>query len=398
MIKIARSLIKPEVVAGLGLGLSSLTALRFGDLPVGPSELLFVVAFIGFIFSNGIRISNSLNIFWFLSFILLSIGYFLSVLGAGHDLYAITQDVVSLLFAYMVSIAVYIAVTSRDRDVFLSVIVFASTAVLVFILITAVLFGIGWESGARLYGFSKNPNQLAFFCLVSLLTAGAYLDVENRSFSRVLVAATLILLALIVGYYSSSDALIFSLILFVVSFMLLTAFIAPVRSYWMGVIRLLVFFGILIIVLCALLNVNDLIEYFEAVADEGEQGSIRFVLWSNGVDAVMQSPIWGWGPGAWSGLSGPLQGAEAHNTYIDWATKTGVVGLALLLYLNLSVLYLLFRAKKVFFASCLVGIFTFSVFHLVIRQPGYWFVLSYCLAFSLGVRKLSNSNKVHVLE
>ena len=63
-------------------------------------------------------------------------------------------------------------------------------------------------------------------------------------------------------------------------------------------------------------------------ADAG-QGEIRFTVWLNGLRALAESPLVGWGPGAFSGLHEPFEGFEAHNTLIDWAASTGALGLAL---------------------------------------------------------------------
>lgn len=393
------SFIRPEFLAGAGLGLSSLTALRFGDFPVGLSEILFFLSFVGLMFSGAIRLFNPIGLFWILSFSILSIGFFFSVVGSNFDQYAIAQDAMSLVFAYMISAAIFsISIDRARRALFVSSFAFVSVFVFGVILLAALVFGVGWETGARLYGLSKNPNQLAFFCLIAVLASGAYWQLNEGLLLGYFVSGLLALLALFVGYYSASDAFVFSIFSFFASYVSLMFLMAPVRGYWFAVVKLFIFLCVFMCLIFLALYPDVLINYFEEVAYDGEQGGVRFALWSNGVDAVFLSPIWGWGPGAWSGLSAPLQGAEAHNTYIDWATKTGVVGLVSFVALNVVVLYRQLMLRNIFFVSCLISVIIFSVFHLIVRQPGYWFVISYCLALSFASGKSFVADRRVVVE
>ena len=114
---------------------------------------------------------------------------------------------------------------------------------------------------------------------------------------------------------------------------------------------------------------------------EMSRRSVRFALWKHGIDALLTSPVVGLGPGAYSGITKPFDGIEAHNSLIDWGTNTGIVGVVLFAALILSLLKMGWRNRN--FVG-IIGIFSllmFAQFHYVFRQPIFWF---YLLVFSAG--------------
>ena len=112
----------------------------------------------------------------------------------------------------------------------------------------------------------------------------------------------------------------------------------------------------------------------EAPVQPGAKAAIRNALWRHGLDAVRASPLVGWGGGPHSGFEGPFRGMEAHNTWIDWATRAGILGLGLYVGLLAVVGARLLRARRALPWAALVALLAYGAFHNTMRQPIVWVV------------------------
>lgn len=366
-----------ETLGAAALALASITALRFGDSPLGASELMLALAFLSSMFvSKALSpFNHPVLVFWLFNLVVLSFGWSAGILGSAELQLTVVQDAVALLFAGIISTFFLTVFTDLERSGrFFRVINGFSLVFLSVVLVAALAFGHGWESGGRLYGFSKNPNQLAFSCYISMLSAAVFtsyfdLDVRDR-----LLGYSNFALSLCVGLMTGSDALVLS-----VPFVVLVSAVVYLfgesesKRYFLKVTLIFILAFAFLYLISSIDSIRALLR---GISDDGDQGSVRFILWANGVEAVSMSPWIGWGPGAWSGLYRPLEGAEAHNTFIDWATKSGVFGVASLVALNSYVFFRLLKAKLVVVAAVYLGMVFFSCFHLVVRQPGYWMAMS----------------------
>src|SRR5690606_36469175 len=68
-------------------------------------------------------------------------------------------------------------------------------------------------------------------------------------------------------------------------------------------------------------------------ASFGSEGVARLELWKSAWLVIKSSPFIGYGAGPLAGISGPFGGSEAHNSLVDWAMATGLIGGVLLLSL-----------------------------------------------------------------
>jgi len=375
-------IVRAEFWAALGLSTSSVTALRFGESPIGYSEIILAFSLMLVFFSSRSDPKKSVLFwFWIVSLSTLSVGLVLSFLRSDLRIQQIIQDSISLLFSAFLSILFYMILSDKERrSFFLQALCWFSFALLSLTLVNAFLLGTGWEFGSRLYGFSKNPNQLALFCLVNLSSIVLYWGEctgKERSLAKM---GMFLITALLVGYLTASDAFNLAFLLSVAVFLVAYLVRAPKGGRVVGSINVLALVLSPLILFYFYLKIPILLDFLLEVSDDGDQGSIRFALWENGIEAIYLSPLWGWGPGAWSGLISPLSGAEAHNTYIDWATKTGLVGLSAILILNFLCLKRAFFTNRIAFFSIMTGVLFFSFFHLIIRQPGYWFLIAASLS------------------
>src|SRR5207253_2507849 len=97
-----------------------------------------------------------------------------------------------------------------------------------------------------------------------------------------------------------------------------------------------------------------------------------------GLWAGYNAPVIGNGVGAWSGFTGPFGGTEAHNSFIDWFSIAG--GLGLLLWLQTIVRFMMrFRLTNPAPQINFLGLLIFSFFHFVFRHPFFWFAMCQCM-------------------
>jgi hypothetical protein len=108
---------------------------------------------------------------------------------------------------------------------------------------------------------------------------------------------------------------------------------------------------------------------FVCRANAIENVATRSTLAWHGLLAWSVSPWVGWGPGAFSGEHFPFESFEAHNSWVDWATNAGLLGL--LAYLQLVVRHGHGLSKQRRLAPFL-ALLVFSTFQYTFRQPIFW--------------------------
>ena len=386
----------------LGLIGTSAPQLRLDPLPLGPGEIaLFIwmglsAALIASRFGRRWPIPEgfrAIGLFWFVAIPAVCLGFLMSGTmgppensGAGRDLVALGFVAV---FALTLSMVLPSAEASRNL---LRRFCFTTAFCLLALLIVALtLRRVGpfelWFQQVRFIGLTTNPNQLALFVATAPLVL-AQLRQEDRSGNRKRYALAMGAIV-IVGVATLSDALLLSW----AATGAVAMVIAWARTVRYGhrktaVIYALVVLLPLALVVLALVSGEQLYTKLEErMLDEmnvGAQASVRTTLWTHGMEAVARSPFVGWGSGAHSGLSGPFQATESHNTYVDWMTVSGVIGVAALLGLLGAALVSCLRARKPYLALAVLALALFSLFHYVLRQPVFWFSLVTILAWTSG--------------
>ncbi|MDW8468611.1 MAG: hypothetical protein RML56_05995 [Burkholderiales bacterium] len=102
---------------------------------------------------------------------------------------------------------------------------------------------------------------------------------------------------------------------------------------------------------------------------------VRLQLIRHGLEAWFQSPWFGLGPGAHSGVTAPNLAREAHSSLIDWLTNTGLVGGSALIALCGWIAWRLLRQRDWVMLSALAAFAAFAQAHHVLRHPLVWFFL-----------------------
>lgn len=232
-----------------------------------------------------------------------------------------------------------------------------------------------WYDSVRFRGLSKNPNQLALH-LVALPFLTLYAASLTKSIYKRFCYALIFFVTVVIGLEVRSDALYVSWVSMAGVYMIWMSW-NMIR--WKAVNKLIgicAFLSVLIMAMCFwhLLypKANEIVINMIA---EGAQGSTRFRLWSNGLDAIGASPITGLGPGPHSGLQHAFGNYEAHNTVIDWGMSAGLLGIIMYILIIIYSIFRAIRTKNPNVLSIVLSLFIFSLFHYALRQPIFWFIL-----------------------
>jgi hypothetical protein len=266
----------------------------------------------------------------------------------------------------------------------------------------------------RLRGWSENPNQLAILCAVLGLLSLHLADVATSTPARIAAIGTAVL-PIYVGRLSKGDT--FSIVLVAAG----PIFIAlKLRTWllshqpgltprsacaWVAVLALP-----LLIASVAPFSGSLAVEARGLIGEmsKGDQqdtkktAQIRFQAWRQAIDRGLESGMLGLGPGPhlpippWilegrqdsSGEPKYLEhpkvsgtpNFEAHNTLLDIFTQGGLLAVLSLVWLVAAAFLLTYRTRLDGLTVLLCGLTIFSIFHLIVRHPAFWFAIAICLA------------------
>jgi hypothetical protein len=411
---------KRDLLLVLGILLSTASQLR-------PAGEICLVIWIGLMLGRemvqlGPQFTPALSrlvIFWLLFAIAQSIGTLAGfVIGDVHDQSLFMHDVMAypLLAAISMLCVVGTDAASRlHRVAWLLVTVGSATLALQ----VAQMWGwVGMGSidpwyWDRFRGWSENPNQLAILCAVLGLLSLHLADVATSTPARIAAIGTAVL-PIYVGRLSKGDT--FSIVLVAAG----PIFIAlKLRTWllshqpgltprsacaWIAVLALP-----LLIASVAPFSGSLAVEARGLIGEmsKGDQqdtkktAQIRFQAWRQAIDRGLESGMLGLGPGPhlpippWilegrqdsSGEPKYLEhpkvsgtpNFEAHNTLLDIFTQGGLLAVLSLVWLVAAAFLLTYRTKLDGLTVLLCGLTIFSIFHLIVRHPAFWFAIAICL-------------------
>lgn len=373
------------------LVLTTATQLRVGGAPVGPGEVmlvLWIVVAAAKLLRRGriafVPAARALVLFWAIAAVSLLAGTLSGIgLGVGpgggfsHDLMAFAFAATALLL--------FVFQPELDRRAFhlgTHVLVLAVVPLVALLVMSWGFRSVGpldpWY-GFRFRGWAENPNQLALVVAGVPFFAVRLLARTERWRERVRYAL-LLLGGVVVGLATASDALLAGWVLAAV----LAAPVLWVRwarrptgNYLRAVfLRVAIPLGVLAGLTVAWSRVSGVFaEQVGELYNLGGQGSVRLHFWRVGLEAIWASPVFGLGPGAHSGHMGPFEGAEAHNTFVDWGASTGAIGIVLYLGLLGWLVLRAWHRREATMVVALFSLIVFSALHYVLRQPIFWFTL-----------------------
>jgi len=379
---------------------TSATQLRISGLPVGPGEIGLVawmaVASAATLLAWGMAWRLPLGFwpvaaFWIAILPLVWLGFLRASAAGLNEESGADRDMLAILFVavFAVVLSAHLSTAAAARTLLRGYSIAAAVTLLALLVVAIPLRRIGpfelWYEIVRFVGLATNPNQLALFVApIPFLVAQALADDRSLSGFRCFLVAGA---AFVVGIATTSDALLAAWVACVgamATWWWVRSLNMAHRSPWKLLFLLVVLPALAAGFLFAVgPSVYEVLERkLVSLIDFGSQASVRLTLWSHGVDALAQSPLFGWGPGAHSGMAGPFGAMESHNTYVDWATISGLFGVAALVALLVNVLWRCVNANKPYLALAVTSLASFAAFHYVLRQPVFWFVLVSILAWS----------------
>lgn len=374
------------IFISLSLGLISQTSFRLFD-GIGIGEIA-IILFILYTLSR--RVSSMLKtnrlrtkpiIGYYLVFLL----FFLLPITAISTTFSIPGSAFRDLFAYLLSgLLIY---SLSTNEIMMKRLAFLTTTLLIGIVWLQYFFGhaSAWYS-IRFTGGATNPNQLALYLICSLVLIRIAIPKKNT-----LVLLFIIIQVIFLGLLTLSDAFFASIAAALCLLPILFVLSKPVTPS-----KLSIYILILLALLIPTLKYIDpnKISYIissqaSTVWKSADEGNGRLTLYKNGIKAWLDTPIsilFGNGAGCFSGLSGPFQKSEAHNTPIDLLSVGGLVGFGLLYGLLFFYLFKACFQQKIILASFLVSLICFTLFHFVIRHPIFWTTIL-ALSFELKNKK-----------
>lgn len=250
-------------------------------------------------------------------------------------------------------------------------------SVLIASFFAALYLEIDFSNLQRLLFLSENPNQIALYSLSMLFLISW--SIENK------ISLTIFnLFALSYGFFALSDT--FFLSIFIIILFVLFGFLIRGKNLFL----LMTFWALLFALAFVLIfPENQILEYIINAWQGADEGGGRFTLALNGILAYLESPIFGHGAGAFSGVDIPMMRYEAHNTFIDFLTMGGIPFILIVYVPFFLAAKELLLDSKYFILGILIGLVIFSFFHFIGRHPIFWFVWGYSISIFMHYKNFN---------
>jgi O-antigen ligase len=369
------------VLLSFGLVLTMATQLRLGGSFIGVGEgLLFLwicISWVDIVGRKNIRIPADLRPFLVFFAVVVTTLLF-SLLFQLAQTYVVSPDTFHDLVAYaFLAVLVFTFAMLRPSLDYVRQSLKIITVALPLLL--AVLLAISkfkpaigpvvLDDGWRFSGPAENPNQIGM-AMVPIPFLSTFFISEARTLRGRLGYAATIVLAVWVGIATDSDATQVAWTagaMLLVLLGLLTKIMGRAHPFYLA--ATLVAVGVLALLIVLPTPIGAKI--FDHLSAD-DQGNARMILWAEAISEISKSPILGRGPGARTStaIAGVI---EAHNSYLDLALTTGLLGaaMALGLVVTLSLRASLLARPPLW--SAFMALQCFVMFHNVFRHPLLWF-------------------------
>lgn len=349
-----------EFFLGMALGIGYLTSLRFTDY-IGVSEIFFLVVALllsqlylkkVFLFKNNYE--SILRLYLLSVFIIIApIVTITTSLFSEHN----SSPIYLLPYSFGILLSLLIVNAIKNNISMKSIVLWFLFFFVVTNLISIYVINLGVDK-IRYTGGAKNPNQLLFYSSSLTLLLIIYLP---RAFILAFPIITFIMLK------TGSDAYILSVVMIPIIYIVIKLFSFKRGSYGVNILYIL-FIGILLTVLTVSIFSNELVAFWLAA----DNGNVRTRLMTNGFIATLESPIFGWGTGSFSGISAPFKGWEAHNTFFDLSSQFGFITPIILYFFMIAFLIKQFINKNYLVTAFVVSYIIAGLFHNYSRHFVFW--------------------------
>lgn len=415
-------------ILALGLLFTTATQLRLQGISVGPGELGLLVWIAGMVFktlASGkpflTRAVSALLGFWGAFALALSLGMITAMAtGEAFEPNLVLHDVMAYGLTAAVS-CICAATPSRLRRVGWLLVTGGAVSVSLQYVNGIGLFHIPgvdpwyWE---RFRGWSDNPNQLSFLCLMIVLLAWHLADTAASLGTR-LAAILLMIPPLVAGRMSQSDTFTLALAVALPVWIALKLIVC-VRNDRLQLslrasIARLILAAAPVLLLCVaplvLSRAGDVKGFMVGFAKNGgaeaaDEANLRMTLWRQAIERGFESGMLGLGPGPHleippaivagrvsegtqpANLDHPSQNGtanfEAHNTVLDLFTQGGLLAAASFLWLLLRAAKCVYRAQSAGLMALVAGAAIFMMTGNIVRQPIFWFAIALCLTAQIA--------------
>lgn len=375
----------------IGILTATMTELRVGK--IGISEVLLSLWIVKTtIRFKDIFIVNIYILFWIIFIFCMAVGTFIANINNINSSTSMTSIFTYFFFfIFTFSLSQYARNISYEKGMeILKKIYFGGLYLYGFLYIFAFFIGptiLGFDLwyGPRLSILASNPHQFVFI-VAPLLLLGIYLFKEgnlNSLYQKSLIAIGT-LLFLWMGIETGSSTFIGSIaIILIVNLFFINPFKLQKKSLILS--RLLIAVSLLCLVL---LLANPISQFIYSFIESDENGLGRITLWLLGIEKVLISPIFGLGFGTYIETGGNSFFQEAHNVYIDIATRGGLISLTVFLG---AIFYSLFKLRSNLYAVNFILFFiSYGMAGYTVRRVTMWFFI--IMLFYLG-DKYSNRYK-----
>jgi O-antigen ligase len=378
---------------GSGLALSTATQLRLPVVPIGIGESLLLVAMLYSLLTSALmhrfRVSPDGRLvaqIWGVLVLGFLAGWLIGLLSGRWSLASGVRNAAAYAFSLVVifSFLTMPSVRARIRSTMYVMMVVTACGLALLFALSLATGGMGLSSlepwvGFRFVGWAENPNQIAIAIGAVPFIAHHFRDTAATPMRR--LAATLVLvLGLVIGTATLSDALLVGW-LAAASGVVLIQILGDRKSVLFShtVLLKLALLTLLLLFAGAVFFAAIQSSVVSMMSAEGGQAQVRLALWGHGIEVFLDSPLVGFGPGAYSWIRNPNAIMEAHNTFIDLAASAGITGLLPLLLLIGVATRRAFVARDAGLFGCIVYVIMFSSFHFVLRRPLFWFLIFFVL-------------------
>jgi len=423
-----------DVLLAFGLIVSTAAQLRLAGLPVGPGEICLALWAVLMLCREVYRLGPPLTpplakllMFWLVFAIAQSVGTFTAyVIGDRHDSYLFMHDALAYPLLAIVSCLSMVepGAGHRLRRVAWLLVIFGTVGLalqVAQIWMDIDMLGIRPWYWDRFRGWAMNPNQLALLC-ATLGLLSLYLAETATGFGKKLGALACAVLPVYVGRLSKSDTFAIVLVGSILLFATLKVWTWCSSDHRMLTMRAAFAWLVILTVPVAAAAGGMLLPSIKAgvedlardmakgnEADSEQTAAIRFHSWHEALRRGFESGMLGLGPGPhidipFSIIEGRLNPSadpkdiehpavngipnfEAHDTLLDLFTQCGLIGVLSILWLGGTSLLGTLRAKLDGLTTMLCGLAVFSIFHLIVRHPIFWFAISLSLVAGDAARR-----------
>jgi O-antigen ligase len=374
-----------------------MTSLRYGK--IGVAEVcLFIWSLINIIKKRFRIKSDQYVMFWLLFDLCLIVGFFIRVMNSFISGPYIEESLTYIYFTlFVISLSQYFQNASIEqllvimkRVFFWAFYIYSSIYLYSILFGKTTIFGFSlWYSSERLSMLANNPHQFVYL-IGPLIFVGFFFLRSNYMQNKLeRVLCYLAIISFIVMCLQSKSSTFLAVSVVIAGYLLLfnTKSTIDVRKKnLLNGIKVLFTFSIII------MSYSMIHDLFIKFVESDRNGLERFTLWQLGIEKIKISPIFGLGPGSHLFLPEISVYMEAHNTYLDVALRSGIVGLILYLIILIRTI----KVTKVnIYATCTVLFFClYGIAGFSLRRITLWFLIMGMYYICVKMINTHHKNKI----